>query len=229
MRRRSSTGAQPNGARSSQATTPLSAIDDGSRTSAGSGSRPSLHPAEALVRLHLWARRTGPLRDHVDPSGEGWDVDSLASTRRVAHERRGGYCFHLNGAFSELLWSLGYDVTRHVGGVHGPDGPEDALTNHLVLTVQDFPPTTTRRATGMSTPGSATRCTSRCRFGRRRSNRARSLLSLEPRRRRGRLASHPRPQGLVRGHELARPRPAWTTSPSATWLSTSPESGFVRI
>ena len=59
------------------------------------------------------------------------------STRPVAPDRdasgRGGYCFHLNGAFSELLRSLGYDVVRHVGGVHGPDGAsarrDDATTS----------------------------------------------------------------------------------------------------
>jgi arylamine N-acetyltransferase len=59
---------------------------------------------------------------------------------RIAHEGRGGYCFHLNGAFSELLRALGYAVTRHVGGVHGPPGPGvEELTNHLVLTVADLP------------------------------------------------------------------------------------------
>ncbi len=31
-------------------------------------------------------------------------------------------------------------MTRHVGGVHGPDGPDAAaLTNHLVLVVHDLP------------------------------------------------------------------------------------------
>ena len=31
-------------------------------------------------------------------------------------------------------------MTRHVGGVHGPDGPSvDVLTNHLVLVVHDLP------------------------------------------------------------------------------------------
>jgi N-hydroxyarylamine O-acetyltransferase len=55
-------------------------------------------------------------------------------------QRRGGYCFHLNGAFSELLRSLGYDVERHVGGVHGPEGATGAeMTNHLVLTVHNLP------------------------------------------------------------------------------------------
>ena len=96
--------------------------------------------AEALVRLHARHVERVPYETAWIHAGEGWDVDSLASTRRVAFEGRGGYCFHLNGAFSELLWSLGYDVTRHVGGVHGPDGPDEgALTNHLVLTVSGLP------------------------------------------------------------------------------------------
>src|SRR5690606_8098260 len=44
------------------------------------------------------------------------------------------------GAFGALLADLGYDVRRHVGGVHGPDGPADAdMTNHLVLTVRGLP------------------------------------------------------------------------------------------
>ena len=69
--------------------------------------------------------------------GERWGVDPTKSTQRIAHRRRGGYCFHLNGAFSELLRALGYDVVRHVGGVHGPGGPsENEMTNHLVLTVR---------------------------------------------------------------------------------------------
>ncbi len=64
-----------------------------------------------------------------------------ASRRRVLASRaRGGYCFHLNGALGELLQTLGYDVVRHVGGVHGPDGAsEHEMTNHLVLTVHGLP------------------------------------------------------------------------------------------
>src|SRR5262249_57792506 len=68
--------------------------------------------------------------------GGAWGIAPVDSAARVALQGRGGYCFHLNGAFSELLRSLGYAVTRHVGGVHGPAGPDpEALTNHLVLTV----------------------------------------------------------------------------------------------
>ncbi len=72
--------------------------------------------------------------------GQQWGIDPVDSLRRVAHDRRGGYCYHLNGAFFELLRALGYQVTRHIGGVHGPEGPSpEALTNHLVLVVDGLP------------------------------------------------------------------------------------------
>jgi arylamine N-acetyltransferase len=58
----------------------------------------------------------------------------------VARRNRGGYCYQLNGAFSLLLQHLGYAVSLHRGGVHGPDGPSTAeLGNHLVLVVHDLP------------------------------------------------------------------------------------------
>jgi N-hydroxyarylamine O-acetyltransferase len=95
---------------------------------------------DGLIRLH---------RAHVERVtyetlwihlGERWGIGVDESMARVATRRRGGYCYHLNGAFGGLLRSLGYDVTRHVGGVHGPDGPtEDSMTNHLVLTVHGLP------------------------------------------------------------------------------------------
>jgi N-hydroxyarylamine O-acetyltransferase len=95
---------------------------------------------EALVRLHgAHAERVvwETLWIHLD---QRWALDPAASAIRIATQRRGGYCFHLNGAFGELLLELGYHVTRHVGGVHGPPGPATTdLTNHLVLTVTDLP------------------------------------------------------------------------------------------
>ena len=92
---------------------------------------------EALVRLHRAHVERVPYETLWIHLGDRWTVDPAESVRRIATEGRGGYCFHLNGAFSELLRHLGYDVTRHVGGVHGPGGPDpDELTNHLVLTVR---------------------------------------------------------------------------------------------
>jgi N-hydroxyarylamine O-acetyltransferase len=54
--------------------------------------------------------------------------------------RRGGYCYHLNGAFSALLGALGYRVTRHVGGVQPThEAPAGATAGHMALTVEGLP------------------------------------------------------------------------------------------
>jgi N-hydroxyarylamine O-acetyltransferase len=96
--------------------------------------------ADALFRLHRAQVERVPYETLWIHLGEGWDIDVTESFRRVAVENRGGYCFHLNGAFSELLRTLGYRVERHVGGV-GHLGGDWAIemTNHLVLTVHGLP------------------------------------------------------------------------------------------
>ncbi|MGW7477561.1 arylamine N-acetyltransferase family protein [Nonomuraea muscovyensis] len=70
--------------------------------------------------------------------GRATTVEPHASARRVV-AGRGGYCFHLNGAFHLLARALGYDVTRHVGGVQGHDGEPGVTANHLVLTARGLP------------------------------------------------------------------------------------------
>jgi len=45
-------------------------------------------------------------------------IAPLASVKRVL-AGRGGYCYHLNGAFSALLAWLDVDVTLHISGVQG--------------------------------------------------------------------------------------------------------------
>jgi len=96
--------------------------------------------AEALFRLHRAHVERVPYETLWIFLGERWTVDARRSAARIATQARGGYCYHLNGALSELLRSLGYSVTRHVGGVHGPGGAsQDAMSNHLVLTVRDLP------------------------------------------------------------------------------------------
>jgi N-hydroxyarylamine O-acetyltransferase len=66
-------------------------------------------------------------------------VDPAESIARIARGR-GGYCFHLNGAFGTLLACLGYQVTRHLGQVHlagtDRDDSPDLVVNHQVLTVR---------------------------------------------------------------------------------------------
>jgi N-hydroxyarylamine O-acetyltransferase len=91
---------------------------------------------EALQRLHRRQVERIPYETLWIQAGERWGIDPLDAVARIALHGRGGYCYHLNGAFSELLRSLGYAATRHVGGVHGPDGPGvDSAGNLVVVTV----------------------------------------------------------------------------------------------
>jgi N-hydroxyarylamine O-acetyltransferase len=65
-------------------------------------------------------------------------IDPVESARRIASCHRGGYCYHLNGAFSLLLRALGYTVMWHRAGVQNhsdADAPGVAWANHLTLTV----------------------------------------------------------------------------------------------
>jgi arylamine N-acetyltransferase len=95
---------------------------------------------EALQRLHRRQVERVPYETMWLHAGEGWGIDPVDSVTRIAQQGRGGYCYHLNGAFAELLRSLGYVVTRHVGGVHGAGGPDaESVGNHLVLTVSGLP------------------------------------------------------------------------------------------
>jgi N-hydroxyarylamine O-acetyltransferase len=104
------------------------------------GLAPEAPSIEALFSIHRAHVERVPYETLWIHLGERWNVDVAESTARIATQRRGGYCFHLNGALSELLRALGYNVVRHVGGVHGPAGATEAeMTNHLVLTVHDLP------------------------------------------------------------------------------------------
>ncbi|MFL6204349.1 MAG: arylamine N-acetyltransferase family protein [Acidimicrobiales bacterium] len=96
--------------------------------------------ADALIRLHRAQVERVPYETLWIHTGQRWGVGLDESVERIARRRRGGYCFHLNGAFSVLLEALGYRVARHVGGVHGPvPATEDEMANHLVLTVTGLP------------------------------------------------------------------------------------------
>jgi N-hydroxyarylamine O-acetyltransferase len=72
--------------------------------------------------------------------GRMLSIDPAASFARVV-AGRGGYCFHCNGAFGLLLSALGYAVRWHKGGVQGRDepAPVGATGNHLALTVHGLP------------------------------------------------------------------------------------------
>jgi N-hydroxyarylamine O-acetyltransferase len=95
--------------------------------------------ADALARLHRAYVERIPYETTWIHLGETWSLDDTASADRIAHGGRGGYCFHLNGAFARMLGELGYAVSRHVGGVHRGEPDNAAMSNHLVLIVADLP------------------------------------------------------------------------------------------
>ncbi len=74
--------------------------------------------------------------------GRPTTVDPFESAARILGRHRGGYCFHLNGAFSLLLEALGYDVVWHRAGVQNHSEPQPVgadIANHLALTVHGLP------------------------------------------------------------------------------------------
>jgi arylamine N-acetyltransferase len=188
--------------------------------------------ADALARIHRAHVERVPYETLWIHLGERWDVDPRASVDRIASRRRGGYCFHLNGALSELLRDLGYDVVRHVGGVHGPGGPTEAdLGNHLVLTVRGLPTADHPEGTWYVDAGLG--------------DALHEPLPLRP----GSVTSGPwrlsleeTPGGVGDWHLThdpggGFPGMAWRAAPAAmdafaernAVLSTSPESGFVQV
>ena len=163
------------------------------------------------------------------PAGERWSIDLARAAERIALEGRGGYCYHLNGALGLLLSSLGYDVHGHVGGVQAGEPNPDAMGNHLVLTV-----------TGLA---SATNPSGRWYVDVGLGDALHGPLPLLP----GSYVQEPfqltlEPTGegawtLTHDPEGGFRSMTWTTGPARAsdfvaqheWLSTSPESGFVRV
>lgn len=95
---------------------------------------PGLEAFRALHRAHVERIAYENLDIQL---GRPRGIDPAGSIRAIL-SGRGGSCYNLNGAFSELLAALGYRVTRHRGEVHGRlDAPDPAgYGNHMALTVE---------------------------------------------------------------------------------------------
>jgi arylamine N-acetyltransferase len=98
---------------------------------------PGAPSVEALRRLHRAHVERVPYENLDIQLGRPTTVDPIESAERIVRRRRGGYCYHLNGAFSELLLALGYDVTRHLGGVQRGESDAPSISGaHMALTVR---------------------------------------------------------------------------------------------
>src|SRR4029453_4847853 len=101
----------------------------------GDPGEPSVAALQALHKAHVErvAYEALDIQLHRPTS-----IDPYESAERIVRGQRGGYCYHLNGAFSLLLSHLGYDVVWHRAGVENHTGaaaPGADRANHLALTI----------------------------------------------------------------------------------------------
>jgi len=97
---------------------------------------------ETLARIQEAHVRTVPFENLAiagDPwdrrSGSGVSLDIADLESKVVEHQRGGFCYELNGLFTELLDQLGFEATRNAGRIVG-DGGIELPANHLVPTVE---------------------------------------------------------------------------------------------
>jgi N-hydroxyarylamine O-acetyltransferase len=93
---------------------------------------PTLETLRALHRAHLLAVPFENLDIWV---GRKIVIDENAFVCKVVDERRGGFCYELNGAFAALLRTLGFQVTLLSAGVARADGSRGPEFDHLILRV----------------------------------------------------------------------------------------------
>lgn len=63
------------------------------------------------------------------------DQDITRIYRKIIHEGRGGWCYETNGLLGWALREIGFDATRHMGGVFRDEQGDEAFGNHLLHTV----------------------------------------------------------------------------------------------
>lgn len=93
---------------------------------------PTLEVLRPLHRAHML---TVPFENLDISRGRTIVVDQEACVRKLVEERRGGFCYEMNGAFAALLQAIGFRVTllsAQVARTPGNFGPE---FDHLTLRV----------------------------------------------------------------------------------------------
>ena len=91
------------------------------------------HDLATLTALQLAHLRAVPFENLHIFSGRGVRTDPGWFRQKIVEQKRGGWCFEINGAFAELLDGLRFEVKR-LGAAVLLDGPA-TLVDHLVLEV----------------------------------------------------------------------------------------------
>jgi N-hydroxyarylamine O-acetyltransferase len=94
--------------------------------------RPDLSCLKAVHRQHLLSISYENLDVQLE---RPLDLDPLRIFDKIVHQRRGGWCYEMNGILQWALTEIGFDVMRMNGGVMRKEQGDEAMGNHLVLCV----------------------------------------------------------------------------------------------
>ena len=96
----------------------------------------SLAPTAATLRdLHRAHMLSVPFENLDIALGRKIVCDEARFVGKIVKQRRGGFCYELNGAFAVLLRALGFQVTLLSARVSREDGSESPEFDHLALRV----------------------------------------------------------------------------------------------
>ena len=99
--------------------------------------RGPLHPDLAsLTALHRAHLRAIPYENLDVQLGRPVTIERPQIFEKIVRNRRGGWCYEINGLFGWALAELGFRVTRSAGAVLREMAGDDAIGNHLVLKVE---------------------------------------------------------------------------------------------
>src|SRR5215203_4617911 len=93
---------------------------------------PTAETLRALQLAHLFAVPFENLSIHA---GEPIVLEDAALFRKIVAERRGGFCYEVNGLFAGLLGTLGFDVKMLAAGVANAQGGFGPVFDHMTLMV----------------------------------------------------------------------------------------------
>ncbi len=91
--------------------------------------------ADVLRDLHRAHLFTVPFENLDIALGRKIECDENGFIQKIVEQRRGGFCYELNGAFAGLLRSIGFQVTLLSARVPREDGSEGPEFDHLALRI----------------------------------------------------------------------------------------------
>ncbi|MFY9559626.1 MAG: arylamine N-acetyltransferase [Terriglobales bacterium] len=94
---------------------------------------PGSEVLRSLHRAHMFAV---PFENLDIGLGRQIVCDESRFLHKIVNERRGGFCYEMNGAFAALLRELGFQVTLLSARVSGDDGSDGPEFDHLALRVE---------------------------------------------------------------------------------------------